>query len=973
MGGVLTIPAGRPFVDILARHLIAAHGPDGDGRLADAMVLLPTRRAVRSLREAFLRVGEGAAMMLPLIRPLGDLSEDEPPLLTLDPLDEAELPPAIASTARRMLLSRLTARMGGRAAAPAEALGLADALASLMDEVQTERLDFAGLAGLAPERFQDHWQQTLAFLRIVTEHWPDMLAERGEIDPADRRDRLMALLAARWRREKPDHPVYIAGSTGSVPGTADLMAAALTLPAGHVVLPALETAMEPRDREAALEEPGHPQHGMLRLLGALKTGPGDAKVLDGGAESPRLKLLREVLRPAATTDRWQHLGDLPRDALDGLGLIEAPDPRAEATAIALKLREALETPGRTAALVTPDRNLGRRVAAELVRFGIRVDDSGGAPLRHTRAGGFLQLAAVALSNGAAPADLLALLKHPLAAAGRETAAFRRDVRALERRLLRGIRQYDDLAGLAARAADVEGADRHASWLGDLRDAAQPFLEAGDDFARRLEGHVRFCEWLADEGDGNGPARLWRGEDGEAAATAIADLIDCAADAPGAGADDWPELFDRLIGGVTVRPRFGGHPRIQILGPLEARLQNFDLVVLGGLNEGVWPASADVDPWMSRPMRADFGLPAPERRTGLQAHDFLQLAAGPEVVLTRAARAGDAPTVPSRWVLRLQSVAAGAGLSLEADSRPVEWTRLLDWAGEPQPVAAPRPAPPVAARPRQLPVTAVETLIRDPYAVFARRILGLRPLDPVDDAPGPMLKGNLMHDAFERLARDHRGDWSPRLWPALEAIGKAVFADEGLPPSFHRLWWRRFENAALWLLKAESERREAVAQRFAEIEGRIDGLPGLDGFVLTAKADRLDVLGGGGVAIVDYKTGSPPSKKQIEAGFAVQLPLTAVILARGGFDAAVPPQPAELIHIRVHGAREGGEWRKVNIDLAELMADTAEGVARLLSAYDDPALPYLSRPRVQFQGMAGDYDHLARVAEWSVAGGGEAEE
>ena len=368
MGGVLTVPAGRPFVDILARRMIAVHGPGGDGRLADAMVFLPTRRAVRSLREAFLRAGDGAAMMLPLIRPLGDLSEDEPPLLTLDPADEAELPPAIAQTARRMLLSQLIARMPDRAAGPAEALGLADALAGLMDEVQTERLDFDRLAELAPERFQTHWQETLTFLRIVTEHWPALLEGRGEIDPAARRDRLMAMLADRWRAERPDFPVYIAGSTGSVPGTADLMAAALALPAGHVVLPALETAMEPRDREAALEEPGHPQHGMLRLLQRLHVSPGDVEVLEAPAAAPRLHLLREVLRPAATTDRWRDLGDLPRDALAGLALVEAPEPRTEAAAIALKLREALETPEKTAALVTPDRTLGRRVAAELTRF-----------------------------------------------------------------------------------------------------------------------------------------------------------------------------------------------------------------------------------------------------------------------------------------------------------------------------------------------------------------------------------------------------------------------------------------------------------------------------------------------------------------------------------------------------------------------------------------------------------------------------
>ncbi|WP_417518478.1 double-strand break repair protein AddB [Minwuia sp.] len=966
MGQVASIAAGQPFVDVLAGAMLAAHGPGGDGLLADALVLVPTRRAVRSLRQAFLRASNGTAMLLPAIHPLGDVEDDEPAMLSPLVHDEADLPPAIGQTERRLLLAQLVLKSG---ATPdmATALGLAQSLADFLDEVATERRDFAKLADLAPERFQAHWQETIDFLQIVTRFWPEMLSERDRMDPAHRRDLLTGRLAAEWRAHPPETPVYIAGSTGSVPGTADLMAATLAAPAGHIILPGLDLSLDEADRAAAHQEPAHPQHGMLVLLERLGIAPPDVVPMSDDRHVERIALINEALRPAATTERWRDLAQFSAEALDGLSLLEAPGPREEALAIALRLREVLETPGRTAALVTPDRALARRVAAEMARFGVRLDDSAGVPLRLTRAGSFLQLAAVGLSTGFAPADLLALLKHPLAAAGQRPDTLRRETRRLERRHLRGLRTYDDLAGLADRV-DADGAfDFDTGWLREIARHAAAFQKVDGDLAALLAAHVECCEWLASTGDQTGAQRLWRGEDGEAAAQAVADLLESAEAAPSATIGDWPASFDRLIGGGTVRPRHGLHPRLSILGPLEARLQNFDLVILGGLNEGVWPAATGHDPWMSRPMRADFGLSAPERRTGLQAHDFVQLAAAGRVILTRSAKADGAPTVPSRWLLRLQSVASGAGITLARDTESTDWAAMLDRADDPKPVGAPAPRPPVQARPSELPVTSVETLIRDPYAIYARRILKLRALDPIDQEPGPMQKGNILHEAFEAFAKVHTGDWSPALLPTLRDIGMKVFAEKGLPPSWHALWMRRFEIAARWLLKVEGEREDRIEKRLAEIRGEISGLPGVPDFRLTATTDRLDVLARGGVTIVDYKTGTPPSKKQIEAGFAVQLPLTGLILRQGGFD-GVPPLPDALVHIRVHGAREGGEWKPVQTDdLEALITETADGVGQLLGEYADESTPYRSRPYVQFaRDYGGDYDHLARVAEWSVS-------
>ncbi|MEC9345021.1 MAG: double-strand break repair protein AddB [Pseudomonadota bacterium] len=968
MGRVATIPAGEPFADRLAARMLAMHGPAGDGRLADALVLLPTRRAIQSLTEAFLRVADGHALLLPCMRPLGDLNADEPPLASLDPADEGDLPGPVPELRRMLVLARMVQARGDLAAGPAAALALGRSLAGLLDEVQSERLDFGRLQRLVPDEYQRHWQTIVEFLSVVTDAWPAILAGWGQMDPAMRRDRLMQRLADRWRRDGTGGPVWIAGSTGSVPGTADLMAAALASPDTAIVLPGFETAVDPRERQAILAEPGHPQHGMHRLLARLHVDADRVETWSESGPSPRALLLREVMRPASTTERWARLDHVSKAALDGLSVTEAPTPQQEATAIALRLREVLEVPGRTAALVTPDRTLARRVAAELGRFGIAIDDSGGTPLRHTPVGTFLLLLARVIRDGFPPADLLSLLGHPLCGCGIAPAEMRRRARRLDRRLLRGVRAWADLGGLVRRATEL-GHDAEAfDWLGGLDAATAPMLalDGGDGagLADWIDHHVRLAEWVAATDTETGADRLWRGEAGELAAGLLSEAREAAADAAPVRIADWPDLLDELIGGATVRPRHGTHPRLRILGPLEARLQGADRIILGGLNEGSWPAPAHVDPWMSRPMRAAFGLPEPERRLGLQAHDFASLAAAPEVILSRALKSEGTPTVASRWLQRLRSVVAGAGLDLPLDVASTGWAAELDRPAAIRPVAAPAPRPPLALRPTELPVTDIEKLIRDPYAIFARRVLRLRALDPLDEEPGPAMKGNLIHAAFEELARARPGVWHTSDWAVLEPLARKVFDALAGRPAIRELWWRRFERAARWLLSVEHDR--PVRQRMVETRGSHPGFPELPGFVLTARADRIDMMQDGSVAILDYKTGIPPTQRQIEAGFAVQMPLQALILQQGGFTGVPAGDKVELVHIRVSGGRVAGEWKPVK-DVDTVIDEVRDGLVKLLTAFSDERTPYLSRPRVQFTGHEGDYDHLARVREWSVAG------
>jgi ATP-dependent helicase/nuclease subunit B len=403
--------------------------------------------------------------------------------------------------------------------------------------------------------------------------------------------------------------------------------------------------------------------------------------------------------------------------------------------------------------------------------------------------------------------------------------------------------------------------------------------------------------------------------------------------------------------------------------LEARLQQVDLLILGGLNEGVWPPEPAADPWMSRPMRQAFGLPPPERRIGLAAHDFAQGLCAPRVALTRSARSGGAPTVPSRWLLRLDAL-------LRQRSWPAgDW---LDWAGrldQPQRMVetpAPAPCPPLAARPRSLPVTAIELWMRDPYGLYAQRILKLRALDPIDADPAGRDYGSAVHKALELFCNRHpQGRLPEDALDQLLALGHAELASTQARPGLWAFWWPRFQSIAAWLVAVEAERRPRLSRCHAEISGQLQLEAPAGPFTLTATADRIDQLAGGGLVLIDYKTGTPPSAKEVAAGYAPQLPLEALIAQAGGFAGIAAERVAQLWFWRLKGGLDGGEQRPAGEEIDKLVAHAGAGLAQLVRRYDDETTPYPARPHPDHAPKYSDYGHLARLQEWSGADeGGE---
>lgn len=967
---LFTIPPGVPFARSLAEGLMERYGAD-PAVLGQVTVLLPTRRAAKTLREEFLRLVDGRPMILPVMRPVGDVDEDEVLFFGSTVTAELDLPPAAPPLWRQLTLTRLVedwqTRTRGDAMHPAQAAVLAQELGRLLDQVAIEGLDFSALNDLVKENFAAHWQETLDFLDIVTSAWPAILTEAGFMDGAERRTRLTHALTDLWAADPPAGPVIAAGSTGSLPATARLLAAVARLPEGAVVLPGLDTGLDGDSWDAI--DASHPQYAMKELL----TGPMGAKrdevrLWRDADHTPALdvrrRLLREALRPAATTTVWPEIEIDARAALDGLARIDAPGPREEAGAIALLLRGALEVPDRTAALVTPDRSLARRVAGELERWGIEVDDSAGVPLDRTPPGAFLKLTADLVADNFVPLAILACLKHPLAAVSRHPAETRALVRQLERAVLRGPRPAPGVQGIRAALEEADGDGLSVFWS-DVARAAEDFvtLTASSDVALRdlVEAHVRMVEVLAGTGEETGAARLWAGDAGETAARFIEELLDSAGGWTLAG-EDYPALLATLMAGRPVRPRYGKHPRLQILGPLEARLLHADLIVLGGLNEGTWPPEAEADPWMSRPMRETFGLPPLEARVGLAAHDFVQATAAPDVVLTRAEKVDGTPTVPSRWLLRLEALLRQ---KIASPTPWLGWFEELDRAAAVEPDGPPRPAPPVAARPNRLSVTQIQTWMRDPYAIYARHILGLEPLDPIDADPGAAEKGTIIHEALDKFLGAHLEDMPPDALEKLVEAGREAFGPTLTRPAVRAFWWPRFLHVAEWFVVTERERRRTVRTLATEIKAEwpVDFAP--SPFTLVAKADRIDRKGDGRIEIIDYKTGMIPTAPQIRAGFAPQLPLEALMAEAGAFGPVPAGEIGGLAFWRLHGGDPPAKITEIK-DYEAAIELARDGFEKLLNAFSQAQTPYLSYPRPEAAG-AGDYDHLARVREWSGVG------
>lgn len=951
---VFTIPAHRAFGDALVAGLIRRHGR-GPLDLARGLLLLPSARSVRTLRDAFVRAS-APGLVLPRLVVLGDAELDEAVGVPLDDLDADPLPPAIAPLARRMRLARILGERLVPPVTPAEAVRLAGPLGAALDAMSVEEVPARALNDLevAPE-LQAHWQRSLAMFATLAADWPGRLAADGLSAAADRRNRQLDRVACAWADRPPGGWVVAAGVQTSAPAVARLLRTVADLPAGDVVFVGLDLAMADEEWDWLGEHrqgESHPQYEARRLLDRMGVARAEVRTWPhaGGADANerRGRLIASAFAPAPFTGGW--FERVPAQArLNGVTVIECDNSAEEAQAIAIRLRGALETPGRRAALVTPDRALARRVAAHLRRWDVEVDDTAGTPLSRTPPGVFLGELAASVADRFAPVGLMALLKHPLASGGLARLDWLDGVRALDVRM-RGVRPAAGLAGIAARLAEGKPLDERADEVWRIaRAALEPLSPRGASPAGEFVAAMRgAAEALAGEA-------LWSAPAGRMAADWWDEVEVDAALLGRIAPDEWPSILASLLEGRAVRPPQGGHPRVTILGLIEARLSHADLMIAGGLNEGVWPALPAPDPWLAPRIRRELDLPSGERRIGLAAHDLVNLLGAPEVVLTRSRRREGAPTVASRFWLRLSAMSGGLGE--DGDTRPL--ALALDASAGADLAARPRPSPPADRRPDQLSVSSVDVLATDPYAFYAARVLRLRLLAELEEEPGPQWKGTHVH----RILDDwHKHDGGRP--DALIARARDFLAGEAEHPLLRALWEPRLLRHLDWIAgRLAADLEDGVTVDGTELEYKLT----YGGVTLSGRIDRIDRTADGTLTVIDYKTGGAPSAAAVRAGYALQLGLNGLLLEH--------TLPGETVAGFAYWTfrRKGEDWGQVIplVDKDErykrLRPDAMIPHARaafqsLVDRYLLGSDPFVAKLRPDAL-RGGDYDQLMRLDEW----------
>jgi ATP-dependent helicase/nuclease subunit B len=1043
---VFTIAPGAPFLKTFSAALLEGRIAEGYSgwlaplELADATIYVPTKRAARALAAELARALGRPAMLLPRILPLGALDDAECALLAdedgADSGYEHEVPEAAGEILRRMRLAELIlafARALSDAMSPppsagasesklgepllaaatfADAWHLAGELASLIDDLIIENIPWKRLSTLTLPEFDVYWQKTLGFLNIAVEGWPEILAERGLVDRARRQALLIDAQCRRLREGGLAGPVIAIGSTGTNRAAARLLAAIARAPRGAVVLPGLDLDLSTRAWSMVESESKggsetcftHPQSALSRLLRTLQIRRQDVESLGAVPKNlaARGRFVSQAMSPAEATDEWAIYRDsaAPDEiatSLEGISLIEAQDEREEALALAIAMRQVLESPCETAALITPDRNLGRRVSAELQRWDAAVEDSAGEPLSTRPIGALARSLITCTASGLAAPDLAALFAHPLFRLGfaREDIAHRAAVTEIG--ILRSACAADDLAGRILKdrsalitAAQEESRAPHAhpakkrisggEWaaIGELpaklAGLFQPLLAS--------QGSYRLDHWIA----------IHRAAVENAVKGAEDEIASCEQDALDALFDDlaanasgklmlsvesYGHFFARIASEIAVREKLPAPARLKILGLLDARLITADFMLLGGLDETIWPPQARTGAFLNRAMREALGLTPPERRIGQTAHDFVQAMCNPKVILSRARKRDGAPTVASRFLQRMEALGGEAFEACRA--RGEFYLRLAREIDRPPQDAAPcerpLPRPALALRPARLSVTQIETLRRDPYALYAEKILGLKELEPLGGAFGTAETGSAIHEALAGFVAAHPAGPLPKdSQEELTALLRQALSRQLQDPAFAALHWPRWQKMVDFFLSFEGKRRDQIARIETERQGE-HTIPLAHGskFVLAARADRIELNKDCSVTFVDYKTGAVPAAADILAGFSPQLTLEAAMALRGGFGPDMQLQTVSALYLKL-GGTDGGTQEPVEFKNGKSFMEVAErhysGLLDLLKQFHSEKTPYPPRPFPKFAKPYNAYDHLARVKEWSYGGTGE---
>ncbi len=976
---LFNVPMGSSFLHCLAETIL--NSPNWGGHFdqpflpQDFTIFLPTKRAVRILQNIFFEYCKDKPILLPHIYPLGTVDEE---MLFFQTSQEFTIAPAVSGLERDLTLLPLIYKWGkltGHLQSKTQAIDMAGELGDLFEQMQTEDVSFEALAQIVPNYFNDNWQMTIQFLEIIGRTWPTIKQEAGYLDPTQRWSALLALQSKIWQETPPQKPIIIAGSTGSKPVVSQFLKHTISLPYGIAVLPGLDQDMSNEDWESLEEEHTHAQSGFFHLLQTLDYQREDVLPLPHLPNhkcTSRLAFMKQVLCPAKATQHWDTLSHKDfnlSDVFDKFSLLEAPDAQSEAGVIVLALREILEEKDKKAILVTANRQLARRVKSELERWNIYIDDTAGISLLHHKLGVFLCLILQTIEEGFASVALLSLLKHPFTCVSISRHASLQLSRLLERHILRGpslLSGVQTIKSEISKLRDNKIKEEIGTFIDNLDTCFIPFtnLENTVNVSTLAKALTQTAENLV-----NDSSQLWVSDAGQSALETLKELQRSGENIT-LPKRDWRGIIEYALKQKTVRDAYNHHPRLAIMGLLEARLYDADFVILGGLNEGSWPSVIKASPWLSHPIRMTLGMTSPERRIGLAAHDFMQLAHAPKILLTRAKKENGTTMLPSRWISRLKAFTQG----LNSDVQIPEPKYLLDLWNSLHNVETikaeerPSPCPNIEDRPKSLSVTQIQTLQRNPYEIYASKILRLKRLPPLEQEADAAMRGSFIHKCLELFILKYPQELPDDLVNIFQDIAREESLNYRGGEEILSYWWPRFESLAQWLAVFEKKRRENISNIYVEQKGE---LKINDHFTLTAKADRIEVLQNGKIAILDYKTGLPPAfgTTDVKKLQNPQMPLEALIARKGGFTDIDAKKIDSLIYVKITGGYPAGELFFKEID-DRFIHDLKQSLSTLITRYQSSDTPYTPYLRPEWVKYKSDYEHLSRKLEW---GTGEKEE
>lgn len=954
---IFNICNGCSFWDTLAGIYLDKY-KNFEYKLASILFLVPNRRSCNVLTNAFVRKQGLKPVILPQIVPITEIDDDE---LFFDKFDIANIGydnslSPINKEERLFIFTKLIMSkpqdFGLKQISLVQALNLSRELANLIDTACNQGLSFDKLQTLVPEKYATHWQETLKLLKIITEFWPLILKERNAIDVCELKKQQLFCQAEVWKKQHTDKVIVAAGITASFPSIVELLNTVKDIPNGEIYFAGINRFAD-SDYWDNVDET-NPQFELKELLELLNLDRHKINDIYVEKNSEREKLISEIMRPALISDKWRCLNNKINvcEALSGINILECKTQRDEALAIALKMREILNIPEKTATLVTYDRNLARRVVAELSRFNISIDDSAGLPLNLSPIGIFLRLIVEACENLDSNMDIISLMKNPFMLMGESPSEFRKKVYNYELCLRKN--------------GKVEQSEENKNFIDKIKNTLNDFSELlhkeNIRFYDVFLNHIKLAELLSSSNEQDGAKILWRGDAGKCAAKFAAKILETADVLGNINGNDYLLLISELMSMESVRSNYGTHPRLSILGPIEARLCYFDYVILGEFNDGFWPKQTQADMWMSRPMKKDFGFSLPEKNVGILASDLCNFLGNDNVIITRAERVDGVPMKKSRWLLRLETVLNALNYDVHdiLSSDFVSFVNKIDIPSVIKTISSPAPCPPVEARPRKLSASALDLLISDPYSVFAKYILRLFLLDDLDIPLDQRDYGTLIHKIIEEFNNLYPNDLPNNAYDILIDLGKKHFSLYNIDKELEVFWFPKFEKTAKWIINQEQNYRFNVYKVNNEIEGEIVYSMPRGDFKFTAKADRIDKLKNGCINIIDYKTGQIPTKNQVKSGFALQVVLEALIASKGGFNKIDTKNIENLIYWQL-----GNKSLEINASEGDIINKTEDYILRLISAFDFETTPYLSRPTPKYISKNRDYEHLARIREWSV--------